>query len=530
MKVCPGKQPSPLIDFVSREAVLSQMYECYESYWQGMLWGNHDLEIVDCENKIVRFKQSSSSEEHFYNLSQLRKSRLSAQSSMIANHETIKSLFISDKYIYLRKEGKRRKTVTKSIANSSQEVFHLNSVCRVAQYALYDSFPRSFIDKEYSVGFSVIEALDVFRCLVIMANLVNDAYPADTQILNSKKLLQYCVKVNKLDLVSSLSSATNIPFEKTKKIIVFLEYNAEQSRDLWCHPLVSVSNSEVAILTSSLVTPALLRVVEHWLVELGVSLQEKGDEYEKLVVDEVNDDLVDNKFAIDYNKAESRSVRIRSGEEQIDFIMRVGKVVLVGESKSIVTTDSPISKFRTLSILKHGSCQVKRKTSFVADNAEAVFSFLGWEFDRAVDYKFIPFIANSSRIFVGLDVLGVPVVDEKILKKYFEENTFPLISKFDDDGEVENIAWLVLYENFDEMQSSLEKYIYNPPQVNESFDFFEHKELRLPYLDDSSYKVLFSRFVPREMSVEDQLMKGHNFAVVFSDKASSFLSDVKKII
>lgn len=64
-------------------------------------------------------------------------------------------------------------------------------------------------------------------------------------------------------------------------------------------------------MTSALATPVILRVVEHWLVELEVDLQDKGADYEKMIIKDLNDVISKNKKITDFDEATSRRLRIK---------------------------------------------------------------------------------------------------------------------------------------------------------------------------------------------------------------------------
>ncbi|MDP0971733.1 hypothetical protein Q6294_32860, partial [Klebsiella pneumoniae] len=80
---------------------------------------------------------------------------------------------------------------------------------------------------------------------------------------------------------------------------------------------------------------------------------EKGTTYETRIVDKINSALGTNAFITDYDKAVSKRIKIESIEEEIDLLARIDDLILIGEAKSIVTTDSEISKHRTSEVLQH---------------------------------------------------------------------------------------------------------------------------------------------------------------------------------
>jgi len=383
------------------------------------------------------------------------------------------------------------------------------------------------LDKEYKNGFSINEALEVFRYLIILSVIFTRKYPADSSVYNVKKASEFCPKVNKIELYSSIKKSTGFEYGKIIKIFNFIEYKASEKQDLWCHPIISVSDYQYAFLTSALVTPVIIRVVEHWLVKLGIELQDKGLTYEKLVVDGINSAINQNAKILDFDKAVSRRIKFDKAEEEIDLICRIGNLILIGEAKSIVTTDSPISNYRTVETLKKASAQVKRKTEFVKNNLPSLFEKLNWKYEPDIEYVYAQCILNSGRMYVGFDIDGVPVCDEKILIKYFNESEIPLLSVFDEKSNKErHLAWVKLYNNFDELKDNLNLYLNFPPQVFENEKHFEYKEMSIPYINKDSYKIIFERFIPIDLSVKDRVEIEHYFPV---EKIKNYDKAIKKV-
>ncbi|MEZ9795359.1 hypothetical protein AB4283_24740, partial [Vibrio splendidus] len=93
--------------------------------------------------------------------------------------------------------------------------------------------------------------------------------------------------------------------------------------------------------------------------------------------------------------------------------------------------------------LKKASNQVIRKTKFLERNLKDVFDKLNWNYQCDNEYKFVRVIINSGRMYVGFNVDGVPVCDEKVLLRYFTSDTIPLLSSLDDKTKKEkHIAWV----------------------------------------------------------------------------------------
>lgn len=522
-----GARPKDELAFIDIESKLSQLYGIYENYWHAILWCDYEFVEYDKENKVFMVRQPVNDFEIGACVSQIRKSRLGAQSATISLTPQIQEFFKGDRYVSIIKQGKKKKLAVLSIKNASDEVKAANSDWRTNSIFLSDSFSSESLSVETSGGFSINEALDVFRNLMLLSIALTYRYPNDDSIFNLKKYFQFCPAVNKLNLKVSISKATGLNVIKVGKILDFLEYKASDKQDLWCHPILSVSQQDYIVSTSALLTPVILRVVEHWFVTLGLELSQKGETFEKLVIEQLNKAIQANRYISDFDKAVSRRIKIDAGEEEIDLLLRVGNVVLIGEAKSIVTTDSPISNYRTVETLKGAAKQIKRKTGFVQRNQDAVFNYLGWDVSSDLQLSFIPCIINSGRMYVGFEIDGISVCDEKILTKYFSDNQIPLVSCFDKvTREPKHLAWIELYNSFEELQSNIKLYLKYPPQIFEEEKHFEYKKIQLPSISSDSFKIFFVRLVPKELTVRDRIEINHHFPL---RKVSTFEEDIKEV-
>ena len=522
-----GKKPLDIIYFIEKEAILSQLYGIYENYWHAILWNDYNLIEVDKEKKRYIVEQPMDQYEIGSHVSQIRKSRLGAQSAMIATSPNILKFFDENKYITVVKSGRNKKLLCKAIKNADEEIKARNSDWQTSSMFLSQNFGSEILKRQNNLGFNINEVLEVFRNLIILSVEYAKKFPSCFKIPNLKKISEFCPKVNKIELKQAISKSTGITVCRVERVLDFLEYKASEKQDLWCHPIISASEQQYALLTSSLATPVILRVVEHWLVSLGEELQDKGLVYENLIIDGLNQALKENHHILDFDNAVSSRIKFTDAEEEIDLLFRIGDLIVVGEAKSIVTTDSPISNYRTVETLKHAAKQVKRKMKFVKSNLERVFTSLNWNYDDNANYEFTGCIINSGRMYVGFDIEGVPVCDEKVLLKYFQENEVPLASVFNEKTrEPKHLAWVTLYSNFEQLKNNLSKYLSNPPQIFENREHFEYKPITLPYISEESYKIVFNRFIPRELAVNDRVNIEHSFPV---EKVADYDKEIEKV-
>ena len=529
-KLTVSEKPIDEVSFVIQESGLSQLYWGYLHLWQCLLWSDYNLIELDYEHKVFSIQQPKSEFEISFLNSSNRKDRLSGQTNMIASKPMIRSSFLEDRFVMMKRVNKRRVAYVTKVKDARDELISFNAAWRVRELELQSHYPEKWLTYDYGKGFSLNESLSVFRCMMLMANTLKNNFPDDDSVFTINKLNEFCPTVPILSLKIALCEATDLAAEKIDKILDFMTIKASPTSDLWCQPLIKTSKNEYAIVVSALCSPSIFRIFERWADALGINLGEKGYTYEDTVLEKLNGSLEKNTVITDYNKGVSKRIRLDAGEEEFDLLARIDDLVIIGEAKSIVTTDSEISKARTAGILEHAGQQVKRKTEFLKNNLQVIFERLGWNYDPSVDYKFAQCILNSGRLFVGYEFHGVPVIDEKILEAYFASDKVNLFSLPLRQGRTKTIAWLQLYSNLDELKSNFQRYACNPPQLNEDSECFEYNTNNFPYITKDSYKVTKNYLVLKQKSPVEMLQREHHFLVIKSDDFDTELSKINVVI
>ncbi|HIF9293978.1 TPA: hypothetical protein ACX6Q7_001883 [Photobacterium damselae] len=522
-----SQEPIDEMSFVQQESWLSQLYWTYTHLWQCIIWSDYDLIEMDEEQKFFSVKQPTSAYELAFLNSANRKERLSGQNTLMATRPAIRAKFLDDKFPIITRQNKKRVAKVISIRDGGDDLITWNTQWRIREFDLQSHYPEKWLTDDYGKGFCLSEALEVMRCLMLMSNDSKRKFPVNDSVFNINKLNEFCPTVQVFSLKRVLTEATGVEAQKVEKIVDFLTIKASPTSDLWCQPFIKNSKNEYALVVSALSSPSVFRLFERWADEFGVDLGEKGYTYEETIIEELNDALENNDLIQDYDKGISKRIKLAAGkEEEFDLLARIDDLIIVGEAKSIVTTDSEISKYRTSEILQHAGEQVIRKTAFFQDNVQAIFERLDWAYDETKEYKFAQCVLNSSSIFVGHKFSDVPVIDDRILRAYFSSNQMKLMTVASKTG-IKTIAWYKLYDSLEELKDNLSTYLSNPPQLNDSKDAYEYNDIRFPYMTADSYKLSKSYLVQKESSPLSVMDREHHFPVIKSDDYEAEAAQVK---
>ncbi|MDR8016209.1 hypothetical protein [Ectopseudomonas guguanensis] len=523
-----GEQPTEVLHFIELESYFSQTYGTCESYWNALIWRDFEFIEHSREEKIYEIKQIKTPEEIAYETSNLRKRKLHAHQAGILSNNIFWKFFENDLYIKPIGSGKSKDLKIEKFEKAEPEIQLHNAQLKTSGIYLEDEFPLSLLEKPTEHGFNIKEALEVFRTLSLLSMLYEKKYPENSGVYTPAKLMEYCTRVKKQKLIIATAKATKLDTVKTEAILDFLTFKGKET-DLWCHPLVETEPGKYCMLTSALSSPVLTRVVENWLTALKIEMTEKGYQYEKTSLDELNSHLENNPLVQNYDKATTKIIKVNGTKEEIDIIFRVGSTVLIGEAKSIVTTDSPISYYRAIKTLEGAAEQVKRKTEFVKQNLEEIFKKLDWKTDHKDINTIIPFIINSNKIYSGFSIKDVPIVDDKIICRYFESGEFPIFS-IPENKKMRHIAWFDIYKTEQELESNIGKYLESPPQILEDQKNFEYKTAQIPCINEDSYKLAYTRLMPKTFDIESILKKQHPFEIKKIDNIEEYISQVQAII
>lgn len=260
-------------DFVQEEIFVSQLYGIYEAYWHALVWGEYEFCEVNGINDAYEIKQLPTEFSISYESSQIRKTKLLAHSILFVKEGNLLRSLEQKNCLTWTRDGKRKKLTVKTAEKLNHEYQIANASFIYQHSLLFDEFPREFLEVDFAgEGYTVLDVCEIFRLLVVLAQIDLINFPHDDSVFTLKKAIKFCPVVSKNELARALNTATKFGFEKCSKIMEFLSFGEDREKDLWCYPLVNLDGKHITYLVSALTSPVLQRVVEHWLVNMKVPL------------------------------------------------------------------------------------------------------------------------------------------------------------------------------------------------------------------------------------------------------------------
>ena len=527
-KLLVSGNPYSKLSFLKKEAYLSQIYHTYDTLWKAIVWSEYDFSKV--EENVYKISQPMNEYQQSIIQSDQRKMKLQLQGLALLDNKGIMNILHTrmSKQKYLKKS----KSFGEEIFQNAPDTIQVNNklwmidVTRLGNYFSYEMLNYLYKDK-----FSIMDLLTVFKHISLLAYQYDGDY--EDEYINEndvKKLHSFCPIVKKDKLIKGIARVTTYKFQEIQEMLNFLEYTAERLQDLWANPIMSISKTEYILLTSALMTPNVMRLVEQWFAQFEIDLSGKGFKYEETVIKEFNGIIRNNDLLESYDEAISRKIKIHSnGEEEIDLLCRIGNKILLGELKSIVTVDSHISEYRAFERLKYASEQVKRKGAFVKRNLRKIFEQLNWTYESQIEYEIVGFILNSEKSFAGYKIDDIPVCDGNILNAYFRDSISPIFSEVV-DNEVKHLAKFILYNDFQELQQNLQIYLGNPPQLSVLSTKLKKNNIQIPALKEQEKFILYTKLISESFEPKELLEKEFLFEIQKSSDYDDKIDNFKMVI
>ncbi|PVX82457.1 hypothetical protein [Paraburkholderia unamae] len=280
---------------------------------------------------------------------------------------------------------------------------------------------------------------------------------------------QYLPVIDVATIARAISVAARVAMSRATSIVKFLTYSGAYHQELYGHPLVPVSRTAVSPCLAGIYSPNIHRLTDVWLRELGEQLEQRGPVFERFIRAHVAESAAESptlsESASVLPEALNFTVPGRRPEE-IDLVVVIENLVLVGEVKCMLQPTESQETARHRQKVELAANQIARKAAFVRDNATAFREQLAARGVQCPEgFEVLPLVVLNNPIHVGFPVEDVPIVDEHILKVFFDgalENAVVLT----ETGEDKLVRSLPLYSGLEGLAENAKSYFSSPPQLD----------------------------------------------------------------
>jgi len=225
--------------------------------------------------------------------------------------------------------------------------------------------------------------------------------------LDQDWFLAHAVQISRSEIKDVLGSTLTLDLDTLTSSIEFLTYRT-RSDGLWQKPLIPLGENELLIASAPLKYGNRLRIAERWLSQGGFDLNRRGPVFEALARDNIAEFLRESPTLRDHYVAPD-PMFIGPDREEIDLLIRIGRLLLVGEAKCQLFPAEPLQEYRFRERLKDGARQATRKAAALQTSLTEMQSTVGLPEVEGV--AVIPFVLSNHILGSGYPIDGIPVVD-----------------------------------------------------------------------------------------------------------------------
>lgn len=290
---------------------------------------------------------------------------------------------------------------------------------------------------------------------------------------NDDDLGRFALTVGRDDLVRILTECMGVTAGRAGSMVDWFTCNPGDTgrmfaKSAWAEPLLpEPGTGNLHVLLAPLLSASPVKRVEAWMERGGISdsrgLKEKGKPFERHVRKVLSEVLAKNDLLTDAAAAE-HGLKRKGGSEEIDLLVRVGDVVLVGEVKRFVAPSEPTDKRNHLDNLDKATTQAEAKRAWADANRETVAEALGVDAVRAAKLRMVPVVVLNHGFGIGLERHGVPVVDLHYLRLLLGWGHYQGGTRFERHVGV-SYETVTLYRSQVEFEAGIEDLLRDPPPL-----------------------------------------------------------------
>jgi hypothetical protein len=193
-----------------------------------------------------------------------------------------------------------------------------------------------------------------------------------------------------------------------------------------------------------------LRKTEAWLEKGGVddnlSKDARGDVYEDQYRQKLCNAIAKNELFKEARCAPSEVKKTAEFEEQIDLLIRLGDILIVGEIKCWLFPADPYEQFNHLKKLRFAAEQAKRKASLLQGRPDVAAKSLGLTEDECRKLRVVALVVTNQGFGFSLNVDDCAVTEAAFLETYLAAGTIVTAAAMDTrTGQMETTT-TTLYE------------------------------------------------------------------------------------
>lgn len=450
---------------VSAAMHLGISHLCFEDAWQDILWEAGTLVIRGKREFLVPSSREWADSEALSRHRAITHAFGRTQQVLMATPLEL-ALHVANRELLdvvdVRREGKRSFFALARVRPEDTE--------QLREIALHEAAFPQFYDTLLDVAsttdnrLTLRRVLEGARLLASAMRLLARPYYSNHKVVQRQEgsldaLNEYVRVVDSDSLVSLLQRGMRLGPADARAVLEFFCYSGKPEQELWTQPWIPVGPGKLAPIFGALLAQPT-RNIDRWVQQLRVEMRERGPAFERYARTVLRQDLqvVRNAVRVDVYPDGANIAG-----EQIDLLVQVGRLVIVGELKCAVAPTDREMWSRHRARVEHAVVQARRKAVALASNTSLIRDRLK---QLPADVVVMPLVVLNSPHFSGGTVNGVAVADLSILTLFLRNCVrFGIVWSRNGVQEVERE--LTLYSTAEEVPDAAYKYFAAPPQLQE---------------------------------------------------------------
>ncbi|MDR3539030.1 MAG: nuclease-related domain-containing protein [Acetobacteraceae bacterium] len=372
----------------------------------------------------------------------------------------------------------------------SQAISH-----RMALDGLDDCYTRPFAEQE--VGEPSVTSRLLSRAVLVLQDLISLMLPRDydPEDPDWSAMERLACALPRVTVVEALARSLSLDPAIAGACVTLLTSDTANGLGemfrigVWHRPLIAMpGGTRVLIVAGALLWGSPVRRAERWLQSKNgddMSKTPNGLLYEAHVRARIRDTLSRNDVIAPQDRAVSHLPQGR-GKEEIDLLVRIGGLVLVGEIKCLLGPSEPSEYYNYLRKLEKACEQARRKAAWLEGEQALAQQLLG----GTSPLKMLPLVIVNQSNGVGLVFDGCQVTDAHFLRIVLSGGEYNSGAKFKAEASIQFYT-VTLYSSVGEAEAILPNVFADHLGVRRYRDAAEWNTFRIPLAGDNGELMIF---------------------------------------
>lgn len=420
----------------ARMVALLSLELTYKILWQRVLWQDHCFDLTSDQ---ITFGPTDRSLDELWACWSQRQAMLDLQPTLPSIYEAqfnrlhkVKATRSEYETVIAFEGGRARPpkfTIGSARSNSASVIKR-----QLEMQVISHSYVGDFLDAEITLpDGQKVSCRSVLSAWYTITDAVREMIADDGSLRYSgyESLRSRALTIRKSSLVDVIARCCSLSRELAASLIRFLTTNAADPRDMfqkgvWGRPLIDIGGSDkLCTLLPALQIDSPVRRIELWL-ERGKAEDEstgalRGGNFETRARDELAKSISENPLNIRARCANSALKKKSSSDEEIDLLLQVGDLLVVGELKSFLAPMEPQERYNYLGKLQRASQQAARKAAWLSMHRERILEVLEPDVPLQSLRSFVPLVVVNQSYGLGYPETACSVVDLHYLSLYLGE-------------------------------------------------------------------------------------------------------------